>query len=60
MLKGCMVRERLGTPAINETNCLRGIDGFDSFRRKFFAKVIPCFKSFSLNEYDCEFFQVYF
>jgi len=25
---------------------------FDSFRSKLFAKVISCFESFSLNEYD--------
>jgi len=28
------------------------IGSFNSFRSKFFAKVISCFKSFSLNEYD--------
>jgi len=38
--------------AINEKNCSSGIDSFDSFRSKFFVKVISRFKSFSLNEYD--------
>jgi len=33
-------------------NCSSDIGSFDSFRSKFFAKVISCFKSFSLNEYD--------
>jgi len=32
--------------------CSSDISNFDSFRSKFFAKVISCFKSFSLNEYD--------
>jgi len=33
-------------------NCSNDIGSFDSFLTKFFAKVISCFKSFSLNEYD--------
>ena len=33
-------------------NCLSDIGSFDSFLRKYFAKVISCFKSFSRNEYD--------
>jgi len=37
---------------MNETNCSSDIGSFDSFRRKFFVKVISHFKSFSLNEYD--------
>jgi len=32
--------------AINEKNCSNDVDSFDSFRSKFFAKVISCFKSF--------------
>ena len=28
------------------------VDSFDSFRSQFFVKVISCFKSCSLNEYD--------
>jgi len=32
--------------------CSSDIGSFDSFRSKFFAEVISCFKSFSLNEYD--------
>jgi len=33
-------------------NCSRDIGSFDSFRSKLFAKVISCFKSFLINEYD--------
>jgi len=36
-------------------NCSSDIGSFDSFRSKFFVKVISCFKSFSLNEYDLRF-----
>jgi len=36
----------------NETNCSSDIGSFDSLRSKFFAKLISCFKSFSLKEYD--------
>jgi len=32
--------------------CSSDIGSFDSVRSKFFAKVISCFKSFSLNKYD--------
>jgi len=35
-------------------NCSSVIGSFDSFRRKFFVKVISRFKSFSLNEYDLQ------
>ena len=38
--------------AINDKNCPIGIRSFDSFRSKFFAKLISRFKSFSLNQYD--------
>jgi len=38
--------------AIHDKNCSSGIRSFDSFRSKLFAKVISCFESFSLNEYD--------
>jgi len=38
--------------AINEENFSSDIGSFVSFRSKFLAKVISCFKSFSLNEYD--------
>jgi len=37
---------------INETNCSSDIGSFDFFPKQFFAKVISCFRSFSLNEYD--------
>jgi len=33
-------------------NCSSDIGSFDSFRSKFFAKGIPRFESFSLNEYE--------
>jgi len=33
-------------------NCSSDISSFDSFRSKFFVKVISRFKSFSLNEYN--------
>jgi len=32
--------------------CSGDIGSFDSFRNKFFANVISCFKSFLLNKYD--------
>jgi len=35
-----------------EKNCSSDAGSFDSFRSKFFAKVISRFTSFSLNEYD--------
>jgi len=38
--------------AINDKNCSSDIRSFDSFRNKFFAKVISHFKSFSLSQYD--------
>jgi len=50
-----MIKNRssfLSRLATNETNCSNDIGSFDSFRNKFFAQVISCFKSFSLNEYD--------
>ena len=33
-------------------HCSGDIGSFDSFRSKFFATVIWCFKSFALNKYD--------
>jgi len=32
-------------------NCSNNIGSFESFRSKLFAKVISCFKLFSLNDY---------
>jgi len=42
-------RSFLSRVAINEKTCSSDIGNFDSFGSKFFAKVISCFKSFSLN-----------
>ena len=37
--------------AINETNCSMDVGSCNSFRSKFFARRVSCFKSFSLIEY---------
>jgi len=45
--------------AINGKTCSNDIGSFDSFRSKFFAKVISCFKSFSQMNMICEFFKCF-
>jgi len=37
--------------AVNEINCSSDVGSCDSFRNKFFARSVSCFKSFSLIEY---------